>query len=366
MTDASPDAYRRVSFWLDDLVARGLDDLRPRAALTASARFDVAPHRRRPHRALDGVRAVEGRPVAAHRGARARDRRVRRVGPQRRMVLGAVPAVGRRRSSASTGSSSAVAMRRAMVDTVDEVGRVTGARGHRLRLRERAARSCSPASDAQREAAEAEVAEARRFGVDRLEYWDERTIAATLRRDRRSTARAPDGGLRSRVRPRAPGEARARARPGRRSPRRRASSSAPRCSTGRPGGCASDALDGSGAEGTVSRTTRDRRDRGLRRPAAARASTHPPALLAHDRDRAARRRRLGRDRHRARPDLQRLPASAHLRPAHRRQPLRVRRPRRELPLGQRDRSGVRAGRPGVRAPARRAARPLPRRRRRPR
>ena len=42
VTDASPDAYRRVSFWLDDLVERGLDDLRPRDALTTSARFDVA------------------------------------------------------------------------------------------------------------------------------------------------------------------------------------------------------------------------------------------------------------------------------------------------------------------------------------
>ncbi|MGH3705585.1 MAG: hypothetical protein ACRDT9_13210, partial [Agromyces sp.] len=41
VTDAAPDSSRRVSFWLDDLVVRGLDDLRPRAALTSSARFDV-------------------------------------------------------------------------------------------------------------------------------------------------------------------------------------------------------------------------------------------------------------------------------------------------------------------------------------
>ena len=42
VTDTSRDGYRRVSFWLDDLVERGLDELRPREALSANARFDVA------------------------------------------------------------------------------------------------------------------------------------------------------------------------------------------------------------------------------------------------------------------------------------------------------------------------------------
>ena len=47
---------------------------------------------RRLHRPVDGVLPRRDRPVAADRGARARDRRLRRVRPQRRLVLGAVPA----------------------------------------------------------------------------------------------------------------------------------------------------------------------------------------------------------------------------------------------------------------------------------
>ena len=125
-------------------------------------------------------------------------------------------------------------------------------------------------------------------------------------------------------------------------------------------------LDGGDAEGTIVAKHVIVATEGYGPGLPARATADPAPLLAHDRDRAALRRRVGRDRHRARPDVQRLPAPAHLRPAHRRQPLRLRRPRGELPLGQRGRSGVRAGRPGVRAPARRAARPLPRSRRGPR
>ena len=61
-----------------------------------------------------------------------------------------------------------------------------------------------------------------------------------------------------------------------------------------------------------------------------------------------------------------ITAPADLRAADRRQPVRVRRPRRPVSLGQHRGSGVRAGRPGVRSPARRSARPVPRDPRRPR
>ena len=40
-TDGTAAGYRRASFWLDDLVTTGRDDLAPRPALTADARFDV-------------------------------------------------------------------------------------------------------------------------------------------------------------------------------------------------------------------------------------------------------------------------------------------------------------------------------------
>ena len=71
---------------------------------------------------------ADGRSDAADRRARGRDRRLRRVRAQRRLVLGAVPAstaaLARRH-----GRDRAVAMHRAMVATVDEVGRVAAAEG---------------------------------------------------------------------------------------------------------------------------------------------------------------------------------------------------------------------------------------------
>ena len=75
-------------------------------------------------------------PVARDRRARARDRGVRRVGPERRLVLGAVPEVGRPRSNAAR------VRRRGRDATRDgrhrRRGRAGhGARGHRLRLRAR-------------------------------------------------------------------------------------------------------------------------------------------------------------------------------------------------------------------------------------
>ena len=85
------------------------------------------------------------RPGAAHRRARGRDRRLRRVRPQRRLVLGAVPGrardAGRARPAATRRSRSTRAMR-----DVGRRGRAgRGGRGHRRRHRARAARSCSPA-----------------------------------------------------------------------------------------------------------------------------------------------------------------------------------------------------------------------------
>ena len=61
---------------------------RPRCRRRRRRRGD---RRRRLHRALDGLLPGRGRPVAADRGARGRDRRLRRLRPQRRLVLGAVP-----------------------------------------------------------------------------------------------------------------------------------------------------------------------------------------------------------------------------------------------------------------------------------
>jgi glycine/D-amino acid oxidase-like deaminating enzyme len=176
MTDASPDGYRRVSFWLDDLAASGLDDLRPRAALTADARFDVC--------------LIGGGLTALWTAySLAKSDPTLRIAVLERDIVG-FGASGRNGGWCSAlfpksaeaierkhGFDQAVAMRRAMVDTVDEVGRVAALEGIECDF-EPGGTLVFARSDVQREAAKAEVAEARRFDVDRLEYWDERVVGA--------------------------------------------------------------------------------------------------------------------------------------------------------------------------------------------
>ena len=152
------------------------------------------------------------------------------------------------------GRDAALAMRRAMIDTVDEVGRVAARRGHRLRLREGRHRRLRALDGAAR-AARAEVAEARRYGVDGSSYWERRSRGAARPARRSAPAR-----VRPRVRAAASREARARARRGRRGARRARSSSS------------TEVLDWSAAASASTtaprhraRATRRRRDRGLRR-----------------------------------------------------------------------------------------------------
>ena len=179
-------SYRRASFWLDDLVERGIDDLRPREALSASARFDVA--------LIGGgltalwtayelscadptlTIAVLERDIAGF-GASGRN-----GGWCSALFPKSAAALERRH-----GFDAAVAMRRAMVDTVDEVGRVTMREGIDCDF-ERGGTLVFARDAVQRRGAEADVEEAKRFGVDRIEYRDERAMAAT------SGATALDGG----------------------------------------------------------------------------------------------------------------------------------------------------------------------------
>ena len=85
---ADPAFYRSRSLWLDSLDD---DPLTPRAALPRG------PRRRRGHRGcrlhgpVDRLLPPRGRPVAADRGGGARHRRLRRLGPQRGLVLGPAP-----------------------------------------------------------------------------------------------------------------------------------------------------------------------------------------------------------------------------------------------------------------------------------
>ena len=79
--------YRSLSWWHEPRRT----DWTPAAGAARRPRRRRRDRRRRLHRAVDGLLPGRGRPVAAGRGARGRGRRLRRLGTQRRLVLGAVP-----------------------------------------------------------------------------------------------------------------------------------------------------------------------------------------------------------------------------------------------------------------------------------
>ncbi|KRE26148.1 FAD-binding oxidoreductase [Agromyces sp. Soil535] len=175
-TDGTPAAYRGASFWLDDLASSGHDDLIPRAPLVADARFDVCI-------VGGGLTAL----WTAYSLAKA-DPGLR-IAVLEREIAG-FGASGRNggwcsalfpRSPGSLerehGHDEAVEMRRAMVDTVEEVGRITSLEGIDCDYA-RGGTVVFARNDVQRGFAKADVTEMRRFGVDAPEYWDERTTGS--------------------------------------------------------------------------------------------------------------------------------------------------------------------------------------------
>jgi glycine/D-amino acid oxidase-like deaminating enzyme len=175
-TDATQASYRRTSFWLDDLVGSGVDTLAPRASLTADARFDVAIV----GGGLTGLwTAFELAKADPSLRIAVLEREIAGFGASGRNGGWCSALFPRSVSSLERehGFDAAIAMRRAMVDTVDEVGRVTEAEGIDCNF-ERGGTVVFARTDVQRRAARADVEEARRFDVDRPEYWDGRTVAA--------------------------------------------------------------------------------------------------------------------------------------------------------------------------------------------
>lgn len=124
----APGRYRDVSFWLDDLAGSGVDDLAPRPPLDGDTTVDVAIvgggltglwtayYLLRADPSLD-VLVIE-REVAGF-GASGRN------GGWCSALFPASP----RKLARAHGRESALAMRRAMQETIDEVGRVAAAEG---------------------------------------------------------------------------------------------------------------------------------------------------------------------------------------------------------------------------------------------
>jgi len=158
--------YRNVSFWLDSLAASGADDLAPRPALPGDLEVDVAIVgggltglwtayyllRRDP-----GIRVAVLEKDIAGFGASGRN-----GGWCSALFPASTTALERRH-----GLSGALAMRRAMIDTVDEVGRVTDAEGIDCDYR-KGGTIAYARSRPQLARARAETAEAEHYGVDRV------------------------------------------------------------------------------------------------------------------------------------------------------------------------------------------------------
>lgn len=157
-----------VSFWFDSLVESGLDELTPRAALPGDQQFDVAIVgggltglwtayyllKRSP-----ALRIVVLEKQIAGFGASGRN------GGWCSALFPASTAALERRH----GLDQALAMRRAMIDTVAEVGRAAAAEGIDCDYA-RGGTLLFARSAPQLARARAEIAEAEHFGVDRVEW----------------------------------------------------------------------------------------------------------------------------------------------------------------------------------------------------
>lgn len=169
---------RRASFWLDDLVVTGVDSLTPRPALTSDARYDVC---------------IVGGGLTALWTAYALITQVPslRIAIVEREIVG-YGASGRNggwcsalfpRSAESLvrahGDAAARAMRQAMIDTVDEVRRVTDAEDIECAF-VKGGTLVFARSEPQRRAAAADVNASAAFGVDDMRLISADAVTATV------------------------------------------------------------------------------------------------------------------------------------------------------------------------------------------
>ena len=284
---------------------------------------------------MDRLLPRRGRPDAADRGARGRGRRLRRVRPQRRLVLRALPGVARTVAGPAVGAATG-ALRPARARCGPPSTRSAGSPRPRASTptSPRAAPSRWPARRPSWRRARAEVADARRLGPrrgrpaaarrgrgDGASCAATRVLGATYTPD---CAAIHPGRL---VR----GLAEAVERRG--VTHLRAHAASPRSSPGRvrtAHGTRARRASWSGRPRATPRTLAGQR-RAAGRPVYSliiATEPLPPSVVGRDRAAPAR-------------DVQRPPAPDHLRPAHRRRPAGLRRPRRAVPLRLADPAGVR-------------------------
>jgi glycine/D-amino acid oxidase-like deaminating enzyme len=167
-------SHRDLSFWFDSLAESGTDDLAPRAALPGDLDADVAIvgggltglwTAYYLARAAPTLRIAVLEKTIAGFGASGRN-----GGWCSALFPASAEALERRH-----GRDAAVAMRRAMVETVDEVGRVVAAERIDCDF-VRGGTVAFARSDVQLRAARAEAEDAARFGVDLVELWGSDTI----------------------------------------------------------------------------------------------------------------------------------------------------------------------------------------------
>lgn len=168
--------YRGVSFWFDRLAASGADALVPRPGLAADARYDVCIV----GGGLTGLWTAYSL-IAAEPTLRIAvlEREIAGFGASGRNGgwCSALFPVSADALAREHGEEAARRMRRAMIDTVDEVGRVAAAEGIDADFR-RGGTVVFSRSPAQESLARAELAEAARFGVDPIEALDADAVAA--------------------------------------------------------------------------------------------------------------------------------------------------------------------------------------------
>ncbi len=168
------DQYRQVSFWMDALVASGADDLRPRPSLSDDVTVDVC--------IVGG--GLTGLWTAYY---------LQQVDPTLSIAIlekdiAGFGASGRNGGWSSAlfplsasalesryGFAAAVALRRAMVDTVDEVGRTAAAEDIECDF-VRGGTVAFVRSSVQLASARAELDEAARFGVDQVSMLGTETV----------------------------------------------------------------------------------------------------------------------------------------------------------------------------------------------